>query len=128
MRKPFFLANLAAAGVAGGALLLRFFPPGRFSFYPECPIFHFFHVYCPGCRATRALAALTQGHFTEALGYNPFVVCLLPPLLLYLAIAYRNAMRNEAFRWPAFPPLAAQALCVAALLFAAVRNVLHFEF
>jgi Protein of unknown function (DUF2752) len=82
-------------------------------------------VYCPGCGATRALAALTHAHIAEALRYNSFFVILLPMLFAYFGFAYWKAIRKRDFSWPVTPPWALQLLCVSAALFAILRNALH---
>lgn len=123
MKKHAIAANATAGTLLSGALLLRLFPPGEYRFYPECPIFHFFHVYCPGCGATRALAALTHARFAEALHYNALIVFLLPVLLLYFAVAYRRATRDEEFRWPGIPASLVHAACVFAVVFGILRNM-----
>jgi hypothetical protein len=66
------IALLAAppAGIILTAALLFFFPPAQYHFYPQCPIHQYFHLDCPGCGATRALAALLHGHLLEALRLN----------------------------------------------------------
>jgi hypothetical protein len=127
MPKPRLIAHLSAAALLAGAALLRFFPPERYHFYPRCPIYVTFHVYCPGCGATRALAALLHAHFAEALHFNPFVVVLLPFFLAYFAAAYWNAIRSEKFLWPRIPSAVIQAFCAAAVLFAIFRNALHLS-
>jgi Protein of unknown function (DUF2752) len=121
------IAHLAAASFLGGCLLLREFPPSRHSFYPRCPIFLYFHLYCPGCGATRALAALTHAHFAEALHDNSFFVILLPVLIAYFAFAYWKAVRNPRFSWPVVPARALHLLLAAAFLFAMVRNAFHLS-
>jgi hypothetical protein len=82
-------------------------------------------VYCPGCGATRALAALTHAHIAEALRYNSFFVILLPMLFAYFGFAYWKAIRKRDFSWPVTPSWALQLLCVSAALFAILRNALH---
>jgi len=119
------LAHFSAGSFLGGCVLLRELPPEKFSFYPKCPVFSFLHLYCPGCGATRALAALTHGHFAEALRNNAFFVILLPMLLAYFGFAYWRAMRNLEFSWPTVPPRILQLLCATAVLFAILRNALH---
>lgn len=120
------LAHLAAGSFVFGCVLLRLFPPDLYSFYPKCPIFEYFHVYCPGCGATRALAALLRGQFAIALHYNAFFVILLPMLLAYFGLAYSKLLRGSATPWPAISARALQIACGAALLFAVVRNAVHF--
>ncbi len=72
-----------ALAAAGAALLLRF-PPALYPFYPRCPIHQFTGLLCPGCGATRALAAVLYGNWTEALHQNALILLLLPVALYYL--------------------------------------------
>jgi hypothetical protein len=63
---------------AGGALVLFFFDPRQYHFYPFC----FFHqttgLLCPGCGALRATHQLLHGHVATAFQFNPMLVVLLP--------------------------------------------------
>jgi hypothetical protein len=111
------------ASLAGTAILYRF-PPEQYHFYPQCPIFKYLHVYCPGCGATRAVAALLHLNIREALHYNALAVLLLPVFLAYFAAAYWKAARNEAFTWPRVPSVGLAALLVVSLAFGVARNFL----
>lgn len=126
MRSQAIIAHLAAGAILTGASVLRTFPPETSRFYPECPVFHFFHVLCPGCGATRALAALTHARLAEAFHYNGLIVILCPLLLAYFVAAYWRAMKRESFVWPTVPAPVVSSLCAIALLFCIVRNVFHF--
>jgi hypothetical protein len=112
---------VVGASLAGAAVLYRF-PPERYDFYPQCPVFRYLHVYCPGCGATRALAALLHARIAEALDYNALVVLLVPVLLAYFAVAYRKARRDEVFTWPRVPVLALTTLLVMSAAFGVLRN------
>ena len=116
-------ALLAAALLLSAALLL--YPPTRTRLYPACPIHLFFGIDCPGCGATRALAALLHGHLTEALGLNALFVLLLPIAFAGAFESYRRALRPGAFRWPQPPAPALYATLAATVLFAVARNLLH---
>jgi hypothetical protein len=109
------------ASLAGAAVLYGF-PPERYNFYPQCPVFRYLHVYCPGCGATRALAALLHARIAEALHYNALVVLLAPVLLAYFAIAYWKARRDEVFIWPRVPAMGLTALLVMSAAFGVLRN------
>jgi len=109
-------ASLAAAAI------LYWFPPERYDFYPQCPIFRYLHVYCPGCGATRALAALLHARVAEALHYNALVVLLVPVLLAYFAVAYWKARRDEVFTWPRVPVLGLTTLLMMSAAFGVLRN------
>ncbi len=62
----------------GGAAVLLLFPPERYGFYPQCPFFEATGWLCPGCGATRALAALLRGDVAGAWKLNALIVSLLP--------------------------------------------------
>ena len=112
---------VACAALAGAAVLYLF-PPKQYDFYPQCPVFQYLHVYCPGCGATRALAALLHGRIAEALHYNTLVVMLIPVLLAYFAAADWKARGDEVFTWPRVPALALTALLVMSAAFGVLRN------
>jgi hypothetical protein len=113
-----------ACATLAGASVLYTFPPERYDFYPQCPVFRYLHVYCPGCGATRSLAALLHGRITEALHYNALVVMLVPVLLSYFAAAFWKARGDEVFTWPRVPAVALTALLVVSAAFGVLRNFL----
>jgi len=98
------------------------YPPGQSSFYPACPIHQYLHIDCPGCGATRALAALLRGRVAEAMRLNALFVVLLPFALAGGVECYRRAMRAGAFRWPQPRAPAVYATLAAAALFTIARN------
>ena len=67
-----------------GTVLLYFFPPGRYHFWPPCVFHKLTGLYCPGCGNTRALAALLHGDIAGSLAKN----VLLIPALICLAVLY----------------------------------------
>jgi len=112
---------VACASLAGAAILYKF-PPEQYDFYPQCPVFRYLHVCCPGCGATRAMAALLHGRIAEAFHYNALVVLLVPILLTYFAAAHWKARGDEVFTWPRVPALALTALLVMSAAFGVLRN------
>jgi hypothetical protein len=104
---------------------LLIYPPTRFTFYPACPIHRFLGFDCPGCGATRALAALLRGHLAEALRFNALFALLLPAALALAIESYRRAIRPGRFRWPQPPTSALYATLAAAAVFTIARNVIR---
>jgi Protein of unknown function (DUF2752) len=117
------LANLLLAAAVLACAVLLLYPPAR-GFYPSCPIHTFLGIDCPGCGATRALAALLHGHVTEAIRLNALFVLLSPVALAGALKTYSRAVRPEAFRWPQPSAPALYATLAAAAIFTVARNVL----
>ena len=113
---------LALAAVPAMALLSRF-PPDRYHFYPACPVYHYLHVYCPGCGSTRALAALLHGRLAEAMHYNPLFVVLLPMLCLFAGFVYWKAAVRNRIEWPQLPQTVLASLLGVIAAFTIVRNL-----
>jgi Protein of unknown function (DUF2752) len=122
--------GLAAAFLFAGsaAILLLRFPPEQYSFYPQCPIHTYLHLQCPGCGATRALAALLHGRLTEAFQLNALLIAgVLPTAAVYVGLCLVRLLRREEFRWPTPPSKWANALIYSglsiAVAFAILRNL-----
>jgi hypothetical protein len=112
---PLFVAFAAAT-------LLRL-PPAQNSFYPQCPIHEYLHLQCPGCGATRALAALLSGHLSEAIHFNALVTLLLPFFAVYVALCYYRFVRQKSLRLLHPSPAAIYAALALATVFTAIRNL-----
>jgi Protein of unknown function (DUF2752) len=120
-------AGLPPAAVGLTLAVLRLFSPAQYSFYPQCPIFEYLHLECPGCGTTRALAALLHGRLAEAFHFNALVILLLPVAAAYATLCYYRFLQRRPLRWPQTPPVATYFACVVAVLFTIVRNLpLHF--
>ena len=102
------------------AALYRF-PPDRFPVYPPCPFHMLTGLLCPGCGATRALAALLHGQVQEAWHWNALFVLLLPLALGYGAVAFFRSLRGEP--WPVPKSAATYGLLCVAFLFMILRNI-----
>jgi Protein of unknown function (DUF2752) len=113
---------IAAAGLAGASMLLRF-SPQEYSFYPRCPFYALTGHYCPGCGATRAIAELLHGHVAAALHFNAAVTLLLPMLLWYFGTMYWTAMQDNRVEWPQVPQWSWRAALACVLLFGVARDL-----
>jgi hypothetical protein len=112
---------LVCVGLAAMVLLL--FPPGQYGFYPVCPVYRYLHVLCPGCGATRALAALLHGQVGEALRLNWLIVISLPVWGGYAAAGYRRWVRGNGFGWPRVPSVAIYGALTVTAIFVLARNL-----
>jgi hypothetical protein len=117
-------ATPLAALALTAAVLLRF-PAGQYSFYPQCPIYLYLHLQCPGCGTTRALAALLHGHIAEALRLNALTTLLTPFAAIHAALCYRCFLRREPIQLPQFPRSAIYTTLAIAAIFSVVRNLGH---
>jgi hypothetical protein len=116
-------ATVPPAIVALAAMLLLRFPPEQYSFYPGCPIHELLHLQCPGCGATRALAAMLHGHLAEAMNLNALVTLLLPFVAAYGILGYRRLLQGKAVRWPQPPTAITYAGFTLAAVFTLIRNL-----
>ena len=111
------------AFVALAAIFLLRFPPALYSFYPPCPIHELLHLQCPGCGATRAIAAVLRGHFTEAMHLNVLVTLLLPFAAAYGIRWYTRLLQRKSLSWPQPPPDILCAALTLATIFTVLRNL-----
>jgi len=109
-----------------GAAILRRFPPAENSFYPRCLFYATFHLQCPGCGATRALASLLRGQFLEAMHWNAAFVLLLPFMAIFLGSTYYRALRPQPFVWPAVPASWLTIGLTAVIFFTIARDLYSF--
>jgi hypothetical protein len=124
------IANIVRAAaplavVTFAAVVLLRYPPAQNSFYPQCPIHEYLHLQCPGCGATRALAALLSGHLIEAIHFNALVTLLLPFAATYGILCYYRFLQRRPIRWPQPPPIITCASLIVAAVFTVIRNLPH---
>lgn len=124
------LAVYGAAALLGlaGALVLYFFPPAETWWYPKCPSWVIFGIYCPGCGTARALWCLVHGDFLGACRKNIVMVLTLPlmawcfvELLRYIAEGRpcSKFLENTRF-W--------QSFVILLFVYAILRNIPVYPF
>jgi hypothetical protein len=118
-----YLLGLLAAG---GLVLLYFYNPSKYGFYPICEFHRITGWNCPGCGGTRALYALLHGKFQVAFHDNALF------LLCFAAGSVRLGwLRLRQWRGyppiPLFSPWMAWTLLVVTVAFGVVRNLPGFE-
>ena len=102
------------------ALILYFFAPDQYRFYPRCAFYALTGWQCPGCGGLRAAHHLLHGDFVGAWRLNPLLVGLLPlapVLLVWLAV------KRKSWTSCALKPVWVWGLVAVAVGFAVVRNL-----
>jgi hypothetical protein len=116
-------AVVPPAILAFAAILLLRFPPAQYSFYPQCPFHELLHLQCPGCGATRAIAAILHGDVIDAFNQNALITLLLPLAATYGILGYMRLLQRKSLRWPQPPPAIIYTALTLAAIFAIVRNL-----
>lgn len=117
------LVFVAAVMLPGAAAALYHFPPGETAFYPPCTFHALTGLYCPGCGATRCLAAIVHGDLAQAAAYNPLLVVAMPPLAVALfAMAFRM-WTGRRLPLPRLPAWSIYAIFWIVVVYAVLRNV-----
>jgi hypothetical protein len=68
----------AGAGSLALVLVLFWFDPSRYGFYPTCLFHKTTGLLCPACGSLRAIHQLLHGHLAAAFRFNPVLVLSLP--------------------------------------------------
>lgn len=108
--------------LVSAAAMLRWFPPSTYHMYPQCPVWEYLHLKCPGCGATRALAALLHGDLASAWRWNALFVALLPVMVLYGAEWYRGYLRGVRSQRQ-ISIVAISCLLALTIVFGLIRNL-----
>jgi hypothetical protein len=89
------LWGVLALVVAVAGVVLFWFDPRRYHFYPVCYFYQTTGLLCPGCGALRASHQLLHGHWATAFQFNPMLVVSLPVLAWLGARSAWRYYRNE---------------------------------
>lgn len=103
-------------------MLLAYFPPEIYAFYPSCPLHDWLGLQCPGCGLTRALADLVAGRVGEAARHNVLAVVLAPAALGFCWLQSYSVWRWNRWQPVRVPRTWVAASCTAVALFGLGRN------
>ncbi|MGV4528525.1 DUF2752 domain-containing protein [Ornithobacterium rhinotracheale] len=126
MKKTLKIIIISSALLLGGALLFIYsnYNPSKFDFFPQCPSYTCFHLYCPGCGTQRAIFQLLNFNFKEAFLYNPLMVILLPLVVYAAVLKVLNFILGTHYRVKLFNnSIFIKALLVLVLIYFMARNV-----
>jgi Protein of unknown function (DUF2752) len=114
--------------LAGGAVYLFFFQPGRSGIFPACPFHTLTGLNCPGCGTTRGLHQLLHGNLVAAFALNPLMVLTLP-FLGYCLLAYtRSVITDRPMTQISLSPKFGWLLTILIVSFWILRNTSFYPF
>jgi hypothetical protein len=103
------------------ATVLKYYPPQEYAFYPNCPIYQWLGVQCPGCGITRAFVELMSGHFQKAAQLNVLVFLALPAAAAFACLQGYYVLRWNRWLPMRFPPSWIVAANATVLIFGLAR-------
>ena len=126
-RKKRVLTGLAIMIVLiAGVYMYSLYNPEEHLLFPKCPVYTFTGYKCPGCGSQRAFHNLFQGNLQTAFLYNPFIILLVPYVLLGIYIEYianRLNPRIARLRDIFFGKWAILILAIIVMLYTILRNI-----
>ena len=117
------LAGTGVLGAAAGVFVVSYFNPVMSGFFPQCPLYQFLGIHCPGCGLTRGFHALFHGDVITAIDFNallPIYAFFLGYLVISLALI---TARGRGLSWKIFQPAALYGFLILSLVFAVLRNI-----
>jgi len=121
-------AGAAVAAVAVGSLVISYFDPSTYNFFPVCPLFKLTGFACPGCGLTRGFHALFHGDVLTALHFN----ALIPVWLVIFGYLFLSlvlfAVRGKALPMKLPSPVTLWVFLLGLLAFGVVRNLPVYPF
>ena len=126
MKLPRYVLVLFVALFLISAVILYFFSPQDYSFYPRCPFFRWTGFKCPFCGGLRAAHELVHGSVLEAIRYNGFLVIAFPLFLLIWLYDFRKIKTKSKEVKSNSKGGRTAFLLVAILIWWVVRNLFGF--
>jgi hypothetical protein len=108
--------------IAVGGLVLFWFDPNRYPFYPVCAFHKLTGLWCPGCGSLRAMHQLLHGRLVDAFRFNPLLIAMLPVLAGRGCWCWLRTARGERVDY-SFWSRWWWTLLVVAVVFTVWRNI-----
>lgn len=125
--KASLVFGLALLVGIGAIIIYTVFDPAESALFPKCPFHALTGLDCPGCGSQRAIHALLQGHFQEALKANALFIAALPYLGLWIILEALskicNSQASRRLQSSLYGSKAAIAVLVIIILFWIIRNI-----
>lgn len=115
---------LVVGAGAGGALVLVlfWFDPSQYGFYPTCLFHKTTGLLCPACGSLRAMHQLLHGHLATAFHFNPVLVLSLPFCVWFLGVYTVRRSKDQPMNL-ALPAKWIWLLAAIVLAFSIWRNL-----
>jgi hypothetical protein len=85
----------AGSGLVALVLVLFWFDPSRYGFYPTCLFHQTTGLLCPACGSLRAIHQLLNGHLDAAFHFNPVLVLSLPLCACFMGFYALRRFRHQ---------------------------------
>lgn len=121
--------SLCLGGVILLAIIYFCFDPASTPWMPRCILHTLTGLDCPGCGAQRMAFALLHGRLSEAFAANPFLLCSLPLLLLYIIVSLWPQRLPRLYHF-LMHPYTISTYLILLLLWGVIRNlppVMNYE-
>jgi hypothetical protein len=112
----------AGAGLVALVLVLFWFDPSQYGFYPTCLFHKTTGLLCPACGSLRALHQLLHGHLAAAFHFNPVLVLSLPLCAWFMGVYTVRKFRDQPMNL-AVPAKWIWLLAAIVLAFSIWRNL-----
>jgi hypothetical protein len=117
-----FAFALTLIMATAASLLLFFFEPGHYSFYPRCLFHQTTGLLCPGCGSLRAMHQLLHGHLVAAFHLNALLVLSIPPVCWVAGRSFLCRLKGQS-QIPGFHPAWLWAALALGVSFGILRNL-----
>ena len=92
-----------------------------------CPINYVTGLYCPGCGTFRAIEALLNANFLQAVRYNALTVALLPIMFFYaIRETFRYIHAKRSMPTSRMETIIWVSVVAASIIYGIARNLPHF--
>ena len=115
---------LVGAGFFIMGVVYAIFDPEETVWMPQCPIYMLSGFKCPGCGSQRAVHALLQGDFGNALSANALLIFMIP-FLMVTGYVELNKRRYPVFYSKLFSPVIIYLILGLILGWTLLRNIFN---
>ena len=105
-------------------LILFFYDPALYTYYPPCYLYAITGKLCPGCGGMRGFHQLVHGKIADAWKFNLLLFIILPVIFYYLLSQLRYLITKKYFPIISYPNFFNFLIPAVILAYWILRNVL----